>query len=100
MAITEPLDLWDILAVKFAGLDPVVAGSVPLTIFFFISMIVIAFLSAKFRLPVIAIVLMLGMFAFLVYASGEGVGSFVIFIVIFVIMISFLLVPVLKRIFD
>lgn len=53
MAVVQPLDLWTIFVNNFAG---------NIEIFFFVFMIVLAYLSAKLRIPNIITLAMVGVF--------------------------------------
>ena len=71
MAFIEPLDLQYILVNTFAG---------TVNIFIFISMLVIAVLAGRFRMPNIIVLTMFGLFAIFLASYINGLYAFVVII--------------------
>lgn len=90
MALTQPLDLWDLFVVKLAGQDNF------LSIFMFLCLIVISIMAARFRMTAMSLFAAIGIFAFIMYQSTNNAGSFGILVALAVTGFTLMMVIALK----
>lgn len=94
MALTEPLDLYDILVVKLAGQDQF------LEIFLFLCLILISIMAARFRMTAMSLFIAMAIFSFIMSNALNNAGSFVIITVLSIVGLVLAGIIALRRPFE
>lgn len=94
MALTKPLDLYELLVVKLAGQDQF------LTIFTFLSLIVVSVMAARFKMTAMSLFVAIAIFSFIMYQGTNAAGSFGVLLALSVVGFALVLISAIRSKLD